>query len=80
MSCLKCSINYYLDSKLLLCVENCPVGFYKNEDQRMCDKCLGCKTCVTSPSTCLSCFEGSYLIETECLSVCPEKFYGDYAT
>ena len=66
--CLDCNSNTYLFENK--CYDECPEGFLKNDVLNYCALCdQSCLTCF-SPGTsnnCLSCFQGFYFINNNCL-------------
>lgn len=64
---------YYLS----ICYSSCPTGTYLTSTNVYCLKCGDlCKTCIGSPTSCLSCND-RYLLGDSCLTSCPSGYYGD---
>lgn len=71
-SCESCLTGYLYEKQ---CIASCPLGFVGIKN--LCDPCsAGCLTCITTPSTCLSCVAGKYLYIQQCVDKCP---YGTFS-
>ncbi|KAL4466559.1 hypothetical protein ABPG72_010610 [Tetrahymena utriculariae] len=59
------------------CTNICPQGYYGDIQTRRCEKCnISCKTCFdSSGKDCLSCKEGNFLQNNECVLTCKYFFY-----
>ena len=64
-NCLSCNSSTYLINNA--CVDTCPSGTWPQSDNT-CQNCDGlCQTCSAGTShDCLSCFDGNYLIGSQC--------------
>lgn len=81
--CTKCAAisNLYLlnDS----CVTSCPSkNYYTDTTNRLCIPCkLPCEDCINAADYCTSCTSKTgifyYLVQGQCLSLCPSQYYGD---
>ena len=57
------------------CIEKCPKGTFKNEDN-VCELCnIKCATCSKNPENCLSCREPYFHDGTGCAVTCPDGRY-----
>ena len=62
------------------CYTLAPVGYFDNSLTTW-SKCISsCKTCITTDSTCLSCYAGTYLSLTSCVATCPDGTFKNNAT
>lgn len=58
------------------CTSTCPDYTYRNSTTTTCTPCQSpCLLCSTS-STCLSCINTMYLLNTTCYSTCPSSYIG----
>ena len=76
--CNKCSGKYSL-SPLGKCVVSCPAGFYLNDSNNVCEKCLisNCSDCYTNRTKCFSCYDNYYLDfnQTQCYDNVPSDYF-----
>lgn len=62
------------------CVETCPSGTFKNE-QNVCELCSKqCLTCSEEPEHCLTCREPFFYNDTNCVLTCPDGTFPHYTT
>lgn len=76
-TCRKCNTEtlLYIKGDENACLGECPMGYYKNKQKRICEKCqANCKVCANGNS-CITCNERFYLFEKNCVDTCP-KGYG----
>jgi|LauGreDrversion4_2_1035121.scaffolds.fasta_scaffold77767_3 hypothetical protein len=79
----------YLNTLTNQCVTNCPIGYYGDDQSRVCMLCApACKTCVNNNYTCTSCKDVTangvttfkYLYGNTCVDRCPYlQFYQNHA-
>ena len=70
-NCTRCHNGTYLQTTFDTCVTDCGSGFYANTLNDLCTQCSSpCLTC-TSDTFCLSCVDGTFLLNNECPSTCP---------
>ncbi|XP_066488376.1 extracellular matrix organizing protein FRAS1 [Tiliqua scincoides] len=72
--CLQCMEGYVLHDGS--CVEQCPLGFYREEPdtcQRCDDGCLRCH----APSECTLCERPFLLLGSQCILECGKRYYSD---
>ena len=70
------------------CRNPCPDGFWGNTAPRQCLPCYSsgvspysCKTCSAgTSSSCVTCFPGTFLHSGQCISPCPDGFWGNTET
>lgn len=77
-ACEICSINFQKDIAIPVGECNCEVALGKFVDPLtdLCSYCpLKCLTCQNDGLTCLSCRQGMYLYEGNCLLECPSSFF-----
>ena len=93
-SCLECQEGFSLfgASPNRTCTTDCPAGFFSTiyDDNfvlipRACRECTNfCATCNDNSYACLSCVEGKYLFEAECIDDCASRtnwaMYGNSTT
>ena len=76
--CHRCTdtvLTWMNDNKKISCLENCPLGFYK--DSSSCKSCSKrCSTC-TSETECSACNKHYFLFNETCMSNCPENYIAD---
>lgn len=67
------------------CISSCPSGFWQDTYTRTCQPCWSsssppytCATCYGSRDTnCLSCHDGSFLHQGQCINPCPDGYWSD---
>ena len=70
------------------CLSHCPDGFWEDTYNRACQSCwssdvspYSCATCNGHNNTnCLTCKPDTFLYEGQCISPCPDGFWGDNST
>ena len=78
--------DYFLEYGTNFCSTSCPAGQFKNVSSYSCLLCdSNCKTCVATPTTCLSCGFSSigaslFLYQSGCLLVCPNGYFPNATT
>ncbi|EAS00421.2 zinc finger lsd1 subclass family protein (macronuclear) [Tetrahymena thermophila SB210] len=77
--CTKCKKQTYLFQAS--CKEECPPGYYKNQNEQRCDQCRQyCKNC-SAKDTCDLCQDNYFRSEVlTCVKQCNSQFYGDPVT
>ncbi|KAK3853126.1 hypothetical protein Pcinc_022851 [Petrolisthes cinctipes] len=71
--CLSCPSNLLYVTHLGLCVHSCPPGYYAVNGS--CLRCGGlCEQC-TSSDHCLACSHRLLLVNSTCLTTCPDGYY-----
>ncbi|XP_066567230.1 proprotein convertase subtilisin/kexin type 5b isoform X2 [Amia ocellicauda] len=78
--CLSCNDNTYLLNGT--CVEQCPAGYYHDEEQQRCELChITCETCSGRHSIqCVSCKPDLYKEGKECVFSCRSGHYANIST
>lgn len=64
---------YYLNGS---CYTQCPSGYYNSFSNNTCEVCgdARCLQCTTK-TNCLHCSNGTYLFNSQCLTLCPARTY-----
>lgn len=82
--CLSCLPTPYTSLNYLYagnnsCVSACPSTFFLPANGTTCNACnaSACLNCVGSASTCTSCANPAFLMNTSCLLTCPNTYYGN---
>jgi hypothetical protein len=70
-----CQVRFFSSLTDTTCVENCPEGYYADEDSHRCVPChISCRTCEGRHSMqCLSCRSGWFQLGKECLIQCRDR-------
>uniref|UniRef100_UPI0037E8609C proprotein convertase subtilisin/kexin type 6 n=1 Tax=Semicossyphus pulcher TaxID=241346 RepID=UPI0037E8609C len=70
-ACLSCRRGLYLHTVNSSCTETCTPGYYADENQRQCLKCLDpCVRCLMFADRCTACREGYSLAGMTCVPEC----------
>ncbi|XP_074022904.1 proprotein convertase subtilisin/kexin type 5 isoform X1 [Numenius arquata] len=81
-NCTGCKSSFWLSHGRCLNPRNSPPDgkFWSDEEKTLqsCDP--SCRTCEKSADICTSCPEGKFLIHDTCVSLCPQKTFGNVAT
>lgn len=74
--CNSCATGYFLNGKL--CVKECPLGLFANNQKNTCDKCESTCASCNSASGCLTCQPALLTFQnTQCVQSCPNAYYKD---
>jgi proprotein convertase subtilisin/kexin type 5 len=79
--CDKCDANLALSIEKTKCLNDCEEGSIRKINERNENICVlcspGCSKCKieNSPTECISCMEGWFLMNNQCLKDCPNKCY-----
>ncbi|XP_071385584.1 proprotein convertase subtilisin/kexin type 5-like [Centroberyx affinis] len=78
--CLSCNSPRFLLNDT--CVEECPVGYYGDRDERECNHChFSCESCVGRHSVqCVTCKPGHFRQGNSCTETCSESHFGNTTT
>uniref|UniRef100_A0A8P4G504 Proprotein convertase subtilisin/kexin type 6 n=1 Tax=Dicentrarchus labrax TaxID=13489 RepID=A0A8P4G504_DICLA len=69
--CLSCRRGFYLNILNSSCTDTCPPGYFADENQRQCLKCLDpCMRCLRYADRCTACREGYSLAGMTCVPEC----------
>ncbi|XP_036930390.1 proprotein convertase subtilisin/kexin type 6 isoform X1 [Acanthopagrus latus] len=69
--CLSCRRGIYLDTLNSSCSDNCPPGYFGDDNQRQCVKCHEtCMSCLEYADRCTACKEGYGLAGITCIPKC----------
>ncbi|XP_067939674.1 furin-like [Watersipora subatra] len=74
--CTSCTDDFLLDNEGH-CVEECPSGYFANEQDRECVACKDNCTSCASLDTCLVCDDAFDLVGGECMQKCDSREYRD---
>ena len=73
--CSACKPGYFLQPSSTICLDSCPVGYWRNTTSNTCMECdIACSNCTNATNTeCSACNTGYFLqpSSTTCLSSCP---------
>ena len=85
--CTSCLPTPYTFNNYLLfgnstCLTACPDGYYLPNGTFTCAQCdtTACLTCTATATTCSSCSTPTFLMNTSCLLICPNTYYGSGTT
>jgi len=78
----KCSDKSYpLDTSITTCLYMCATSadnLYLDPVTKTCRQCKSpCKSCYENPTKCTSCITNYFLYNSNCLALCPSKYYAD---
>ncbi|KAM3849768.1 proprotein convertase subtilisin/kexin type 5-like, partial [Diretmus argenteus] len=78
--CLNCNSPHFLLNNT--CVEECPMGYYADRDERACQRChFSCESCVGRHSVqCVTCRPGLLRQGYSCVETCSESHFGNTTT
>ena len=75
--CTKCK-SFYSYNKT--CLENCPLGTYKDDMNKICEDCYKYCTSCTGRDKCGGCIAGFYLKNGNCIGDCGNNFFKNNIT
>ncbi|KAK7912948.1 hypothetical protein WMY93_013159 [Mugilogobius chulae] len=69
--CSSCRRGLFMDALSSSCVQDCPDGFYQDQEQQRCVKCHNsCRSCLKDSDRCTACKEGYSLAGMTCVPEC----------
>ncbi|XP_041980704.1 furin-like protease 2 isoform X2 [Aricia agestis] len=75
-SCLTCAIAHFLVEDLAVCMQQCPDGYWADNDAAVCRPCAShCSTCSERANVCTSCEHHLVLYNGTCTASCPPSTY-----
>ena len=91
--CLSCNHGWFFDSTTKKCVTTCPIGWWGDEVNNVCQQCYQAPLTTSHEQTCYTCSKGTvrdctscsgnsffYAPYQSCLLTCPTGWWGEIAT